>query len=244
MRVRYAIISDIHGNLEALTATLECIDRRQISQIVCLGDVVGYGASPDACVNLIRERGIPTILGNHDAVACGLEEPWGFNLVALSAVKWTAEQLSPDNSAWLKNLPLRLDYDSFLAVHATPEGSGWDYIFSWEETLPHIARLREQNRRLCFFGHTHCPGAFSEDGLYALEEDSPFELDPGKVYLINPGSVGQPRDDDPRASLGIFDTDSNEFELLRVPYPVDVAAKRILDAGLPAFLADRLHRGR
>jgi len=244
VRVHYAIISDIHGNLEALTAAFESIDHRQVSHIVCLGDVVGYGASPDECVNLIRERGIPTILGNHDAVACGLEEPWGFNQVALSAVKWTAEQLSPENITWLRSLPPRLEYESFLAVHATPEGIGWDYIFSWEETLPYIDWLREQKRRLCFFGHTHCPGAFSEDGLYALEEDSRFELDPGKVYLINPGSVGQPRDDDPRASLGIFDSETNEFELVRVPYAVDVAAKRILDAGLPGFLAERLHRGR
>ena len=241
--MRYAIISDIHGNLEALTAALETIDQRQAPRIVCLGDVVGYGASPDECVSLIRGRGIPTILGTHDAVACGLEEPWGFNQVALSAVKWTAEQLSPENTAWLRALPMNLEYESFLAVHATPEESDWDYMFSWEETLPYLARLREKNHRLCFFGHTHCPGIFSEDGVYALDDDSRFVLDPGKVYLINPGSVGQPRDDDDRASLGIFDTGAGEFELVRVPYAVDAAAKRILDAGLPGFLAERLHLG-
>ena len=189
--MRYAIISDIHGNLEALTAALETIDQRQAPRIVCLGDVVGYGASPDECVSLIRGRGIPTILGNHDAVACGLEEPWGFNQVALSAVKWTAEQLSPENTAWLRALPMNLEYESFLAVHATPEESDWDYMFSWEETLPYLARLREKNHRLCFFGHTHCPGIFSEDGVYALDDDSRFVLDRQGLSSI-PARWGSP----------------------------------------------------
>ena len=241
--MRYAIVSDIHGNLEALTAVLEYIDDQRIRHTVCLGDVVGYGASPDECVNLIRKRGIPTIVGNHDAVACGLEEPWGFNPVALSAVMWTTEHLSPENIEWLKSLPTHLAYDSFLAVHATPEETEWDYIFTWQETLPYIAKLREARHRVCFFGHTHCPGIFSEDGVYALDEDSTFTLDPEKVYLINPGSVGQPRDEDARASFGVFDTETEVYEHVRVEYDVEKAADRILEAGLPAFLAERLHRG-
>ncbi len=241
--MRYAIISDIHGNLEALNTVLEYIGKKKIPHTLCLGDVVGYGASPDECATLLRVRGIPTILGNHDAVACGQEEPWGFNPIALSAVVWTTEHLSPENVDWLKSLPSSLEYESFLAVHATPEESEWDYMFTWEETLPYIARLREQNYRVCFFGHTHCPGIFSEDGVYALDDDSKFTLDPEKIFLINPGSVGQPRDDDSRASFGIFNTETEEYELVRLEYDVDAAAQRILDAGLPGFLAERLHRG-
>lgn len=241
--MRYAIISDIHGNLEALEAVLAYIDKQKIPRTICLGDVVGYGASPDECVSLIRARGIPTIMGNHDAVACGKEEPWGFNQLALSAVVWTSEHLSPENIDWLKKLPSSLAYESFLAVHATPEENEWDYIFSWEETVPYIAMLREKNYRVCFFGHTHSPGIFADDGLYALDEHSKFILDPAKVYMINPASVGQARDDNPRASFGIFDTESEEYELVRLEYDVDTAAQRIRDAGLPGFLADRLHSG-
>ncbi|MFO7973924.1 MAG: metallophosphoesterase family protein [Candidatus Hydrogenedentota bacterium] len=243
LRVRYAIISDIHGNLEALEVVLAYIDEQEISHTICLGDVVGYGASPDECVSLIRSRGIPTIMGNHDAVACGREEPWGFNELALSAVMWTSERLSPENIEWLKGLPPSLAYESFLAVHATPEESAWDYLFSWQETLPYIADLREKNYRVCFFGHTHCPGIFADDGLYALDEDSRFTLDPEKVYMINPGSVGQPRDENARASFGIFDTESEDYELVRLEYDVDLSAQRIRDAGLPGFLADRLQYG-
>jgi len=243
VRVRYAIISDIHGNLEALNVVLAYIDEHTIPRTICLGDVVGYGASPDECVSAIRARDIPTILGNHDAVACGQEEPWGFNQLALSAVKWTTEHLSPDNLEWLKNLPLSMVCDSFLAVHATPEEGEWDYIFSWQETRPYIDKLLERNYRVCFFGHTHCPGIFTDDGVYALDEESRFTLDPRKVYLINPGSVGQPRDDDARASFGIFNSETEEYELVRVPYDVDAAARRIVEAGLPLFLADRLHQG-
>ena len=241
--MQYAIISDIHGNLEALTVVLDYIDKQKIPHTICLGDVVGYGASPDECATLIRTRGIPTIMGNHDAVACGNDEPWGFNELALSAVTWTSDRLSPKNIEWLKDLPASLAYESFLAVHATPDEDEWDYIFPWEETLPYIAMLREKNYRACFFGHTHCPGIFADDGMYALDDDGKFVLDPAKVYMINPGSVGQPRDENPRASFAIFDTESEEYQLVRLEYDVETAARRIRDAGLPGFLADRLYDG-
>ena len=231
--MRYAIISDIHGNLEALTAALETIDQRQAPRIVCLGDVVGYGASPDECVSLIRGRGIPTILGNHDAVACGLEEPWGFNQVALSAVKWTAEQLSPENTTWLRALPMNLEYESFLAVHATPE-SDWDCVL-WEETCP--TRGSAENHRLCFFGHTHCPGIFP-GSVYALDDDSRFVLD-RQGHLINPARWGGPATTTPTGHLRYR---RQGIRAGTRAYAVDAAAKRILDAG-SRFLAERLHPG-
>lgn len=241
--MKYAIISDIHANLEALNAVLDKIEQFRVDKIVCLGDVVGYNANPNECVNIIRQRGIPTICGNHDAVACGLEEPWGFNPVALQAAMWTRENLTEDNLEWLRRLPDVQKFDGFLAVHGSPTNRN-SYLLSWEDVLPHIHYVEEQGCRLCFFGHTHNPGIFSKDGVYTVDEDSKFELGDEKSFFINPGSVGQPRDGDPKASFGILDTDKNEYELVRVNYPVKQAADKVTAAGLPAFLSERLFLGR
>jgi predicted phosphodiesterase len=241
--LRYAIISDNHANLEATLAVLEHIDRIGVDKIVCLGDVVGYNANPNECCDIIRERNIPSICGNHDAVACGLEEPWGFNPVALSAAMWTRENLRPDNLEWLRGLPDTRKFDSFLAVHGSPTNRN-SYLFTWEDILPHIQFVESQQMKLCLFGHTHNPGIFSDDGAYAFDDQLKFKLTTSKLYFINPGSVGQPRDGDPRASFGILDTDTQEFQLVRINYPVKQAADKVTQAGLPTFLAERLFLGR
>ncbi len=258
--MRYAFISDLHANLEALEAVLSAIDESSIDQAVCLGDVVGYNANPNECIAFIRERNIPTICGNHDAVACGLEEPWGFNPIALAAALWTRDHLEPDNIQWLKKLPVNLSFEHFLAAHGSPTDRDC-YIFNWEDVLPHFPYVAEQNRTLCFFGHTHCPGIFSSDGMYAVdahsrflfcpetasreEKQAVFHLETGrKIFFINSGSVGQPRDGDPRAAFGILDTEACSYELVRVSYPIQQAAERIIAAGLPSFLAERLFLGR
>jgi len=241
--LKYAIISDIHANLEALQAVLAVIDGMNVSKIVCLGDVVGYNANPNECCALIREREIPTIMGNHDAVACGLEEPWGFNPVALAAALWTRENLNPENLKWLDDLPDALNFGYFVAVHGAPRNRN-TYLFTWEDILPHLSFLQQQNCDVCLIGHTHSPGIFSTDGVYSVDDDQKFHLGEGKSFFINPGSVGQPRDSDPRAAFGVLDTDSKVFEQVRVHYPVDKAAKRVLEAGLPPFLAERLALGR
>lgn len=241
--MRYAIISDLHANLQALETVFERIDEIGVDQIVCLGDVVGYNANPNECVALIRDREIPTICGNHDAVACGIEEPWGFNPIALSAALWTREHLSDDNLAWLKTLPDVQRVNTFLAVHGSPVSRN-AYLFTWEDILPHLHYIEEQESRLCFFGHTHSPGIFSDDGVYTVDDDSIFALGNEKMFFINPGSVGQPRDSDPRASFGILDTDKNDFELVRISYLIKEAADAVIDAGLPHFLAERLFLGR
>lgn len=241
--MKYAIISDIHANLEALSVVLDAIEKAGVDQIVCLGDVVGYNATPNECVDIIREMDIPTICGNHDAVACGIEEPWGFNPVALAAALWTRDTLTDDNLEWLKDLPDTHLFDSFLAVHGAPANRD-TYLFAWEDVLPHVRYVEEAGRRLCFFGHTHCPGVFSTDGQYSIDEDSRFPIGDDKIFFINPGSVGQPRDGDPRASFGLLDTDANEYELVRLDYPFAEAAQRVIDNGLPGFLAERLAYGR
>lgn len=241
--MRYAVISDLHANLEAFEAVIEVIRGNRVDQIVCLGDVVGYNANPNECIDRIRELDIPTICGNHDAVACGLEEPWGFNPIALSAALWTRDHLREDNHKWLKDLGVNRTFDDFLAAHGSPTDRDC-YLFSWEDVIPHFEFLEQRGCRLCFFGHTHCPGIFSSDGLYTVDGDSRFALNDDKVFFINPGSVGQPRDGDPRASFGLYDSDEGVYELVRVEYDVARAAEKVIAAGLPSFLAERLHLGR
>jgi len=241
--LKYAIISDIHANLEALQTVLQVIDDAEVDQIVCLGDVVGYNACPNECSELVRERGIPTILGNHDAVACGIDEPWGFNPVALAAALWTRETLTEENADWLRSLPDSLNFGSFVAVHGAPHNHN-TYLFTWEDVLPYFSFLEEQNCDICFIGHTHSPGIFSSDGVYTTDENSKFYLGESKGFFINPGSVGQPRDGDPRAAFGILDDEEKMFELIRVEYPVEQAAQRVTEAGLPPYLAERLAAGR
>lgn len=241
--MKYAIISDVHANQVALQAVLECIEKAGAGQTVCLGDVVGYNAAPNECADLLRERKVLTILGNHDAVACGLEEAWGFNPVAHQAAMWTREQLSPENKEWLRSLPDTLNFGAFVAVHGAPKNHN-TYLFTWEDVLPHLYFLEEQNTNICFIGHTHSPAIFSEDGMYSVDEDSRFELGVEKSFFVNPGSVGQPRDGNPRASFGLIDDETNTYEQVRIDYAVDRAAEHVRAAGLPEFLADRLVLGR
>jgi predicted phosphodiesterase len=241
--LRYALISDIHANYEALEAVLQKIEDLSIDQIVCLGDVVGYNASPNECCEVLRERSIPTILGNHDAVACGVEEPWGFNPVALAAAMWTREHLSEDNLKWLRDLPDALHFGDFVAVHGAPKNRN-TYLFTWEDILPHLSFLDEQNCDLCIIGHTHSPGIFSADGVYTVDDDHKFKLGEGKRFFVNPGSVGQPRDGNPMAAFGVLDTGVNEYEQVRISYPCEEAARKVVEAGLPPFLAERLALGR
>lgn len=241
--MRYALISDIHANLPALEKVLEAIGERGIDQTVCLGDVVGYNAHPNECSDLVRALDIPTICGNHDAVACGLEEPFGFNPVAHAAALWTRNALSPENLSWLRGLPDTRVFEHFAAVHGSPFDRDF-YMFNWEDVLPNMDYLDQVGRSICFFGHTHSPGIFAGDGVYSLEEDGTFVFEQGKSYFVNPGSVGQPRDGDRRAAFGIYDTDRNMYELVRIEYDIDRAAARILENGLPPFLAERLSLGR
>ena len=239
----YAIISDIHANIEALDAVFKNIDDSGAECVVCLGDVVGYNATPNECVEKIAERGIQTILGNHDAVGCGIEEPWGFNPVALTAAVWTREQLSEESLEWLRGLPDALNYGPFVAAHGAPKNHN-TYVFAWEDILPHVYFMDEQNCNICFVGHTHTPAVFSTDGSFALGKEKRVTLEQDRIYFINPGSVGQPRDDDKRAAYGLLDTETMTFELKRVEYDVDRAAKRVREAQLPRFLAERLVLGR
>ncbi len=239
----YAILSDVHANVDALEAVLKHVDLLGIEKIVCLGDVVGYNAEPNECVAMIAERNIQTVLGNHDAVACGIEEPWGFNPTALKAAIWTREKVNEETVEWLRSLPDALNYGVFTAVHGAPKSHNI-YLFNWEDALPHLDFMDEQNCSICFIGHTHTPAILSEDDRYDYDFQEPVVLEAEKKYFINPGSIGQPRDNNPDASFGVFDTDTLTFQLVRTPYDVELASKRVRAANLPDILAERLHRGR
>ena len=240
----YAVISDIHANLEALDVVLADIRKRKVDKILCLGDIVGYNADPNECVRIVEDQDIPSLEGNHDAVACGKEKPWGFNPVALDAANWTRDTLTEENRDFLKQLPDDMVCNGrILAVHGAP-GDRDTYLFTWEEIEPLFPALEERNVDLCLFGHTHFPGIFGEDGTYRPNEDGLFKLPEGKRFFINPGSVGQPRDADPRAAYALFNEDAREMRFVRLDYDRNKTAQKIVDSGLPPFLAERLMLGR
>jgi len=247
--MRYVVLSDIHANLEALDACLAAAKARGFDRALVLGDLVGYGADPNAVVDRIRALDLAAIVrGNHDKVACGLEQAEGFNAVARSAAQWTHDVLSDDQRAWLASLPAGpIEVDDLVEIcHGAPFDED-AYIF---DELDALRGLKVQSRPLCLFGHTHYPatfqlsgGAFDSLGLgYAAEAH--VTMQEGSKYLINPGAVGQPRDGDPRAAYAIVDVDDQRVELFRVPYAVDVARAKVVKAGLPEVLAQRLGVGR
>ena len=222
-----ALISDIHGNLPALEAVLSSINREHVDTVICLGDIVGYGARPNECIERLRGENIPCILGNHDASAIGRLSPAMMNSHARTASVWTIEQLTPDNKDYLADLPLTMDFQSIFCVHSSPnEPEQWHYIFNLADAA---AAFRCFSQIVCFSGHTHFPTIFTNptDGR----------------RLINVGSVGQPRDRDPRACYGLYDASTVNFHWVRVEYPIAESARHIIDAGLPPFLAQRLASG-
>ncbi len=243
--MRLAVISDIHANLEALEAVLQSARDLGVTDYACLGDVVGYGADPQACVE--RVRALPllaAIRGNHDTmVATGEIDPYT-NQRAVVAVNWTRRVLPPEHVAWLGGLPLEQIVSPRLSlVHDSPvEPGSWRYITDERDGAPEV---EGQTTSLCFYGHTHQPLALQRGvGRVRFDERTPLQLDPDGKYLVNIGSVGQPRDGDPRASFGIYDDDAGKVELHRVGYDIAGAQAKIRAAGLPDVLAERLQSGR
>ena len=247
--MRYLTLTDIHANLEALEACLDDARARGFDQTLVLGDLVGYGADPTGVIERVQELEPSAIVrGNHDKVACGLEDAEGFNAVAKSAVRWTFEVLSAADRAWLAALPAGPHcVDDYVEIcHGSPFDED-AYIF---DELDALRALKASVRTLCLFGHTHYPITFelSTDGFYATgpseRAETPLDLRNGSKYLVNPGSVGQPRDGDPRAAYAIVDTDAQRIDLFRVPYDVEAAQAKVMKAGLPEVLAQRLGVGR
>lgn len=245
--MRYLILADIHANVDALETVLGAAGAWD--QVLVLGDLVGYGGAPNEVVDRVRALNpLAVIRGNHDKAACGLEDGSNFNQVARVAATWTHDTLTPDNCQYLRELPAGPEaIDEVIEIcHGAPFDED-HYIFDGDDALRALAA---SVRPVCLFGHTHLPVVFQyENELFdgyvpEPDQDSTLELRPSARYLINAGSVGQPRDGDPRAAFAIYDSDASSLALRRVPYPVDAAQRRILSAGLPASLANRLAVGR
>ena len=246
--MRYLILSDIHSNREALTAVLDRVRRKRWDKAIVLGDVVGYGANPNQAVDLVRGlKPLVVIRGNHDKVCSGVEDGEMFNRVALQAAMWTRQKLTPSNLRWLQSLPegpVVVD-GAFAVAHGTPIDED-AYIFGEIEALN---VFRQTAFSLCFFGHSHFPVVFglSPDAIQTILTTPPsfrFRLQPGVRYLVNPGSIGQPRDGIPLASFALFDSRTRSVSVYRLPYRIERAQRKIIDAGLPRPLADRLALGR
>lgn len=252
--MRQALISDIHGNLEALTEVLQDIKDQKIDRIVCLGDIVGYGPNPCQCLDLVMQKCELTILGNHDQAA--LFDPEGFNPVALRAIYWTRDELdrgtgvpSATNRRWdfLSELPkLKKDGD-ILYVHGSPRDATNEYVFP--ETIYDQHRMQllfERVSLYCFQGHTHMPGVFTTDGEFISPEDCDYQFSlNGEKLMINVGSVGQPRDEDPRSCYVVLDDSKESIEFRRVEYNIDQTVQKIYAiSDLDNMLGDRLRGGR
>jgi predicted phosphodiesterase len=246
--MKYLILSDIHSNHEALSAVLTFVQRKRWDKAVFLGDLVGYGANPNQTVDRVRAlRPLVAIRGNHDKVCSGIENGELFNRVALEAALWTRKKLTRANMRWLHGLPEGPTFvdGTFAISHGTPIDED-AYIFGEIEALN---VFRQTSFPVCFFGHSHFPVVFglSTEAITTVltgGETFRYKLKPGLRYLVNPGSVGQPRDGNPAASFCFYDTDRQVVTFHRIPYRIEAAQQKILDAGLPRPLADRLALGR
>jgi predicted phosphodiesterase len=248
--MRYLILSDIHANLEALEAVLAAAPRHEFDRLLVLGDIVGYGADPNAVTARVRALQPDAVIrGNHDKAASGVESAEGFNHAARSAALWTLDQLSDEHRTFLNELspgPIIVD-DLVEICHGSPDDED-EYIF---EHLDAIEALRASTQQVCFFGHTHVAivywlsmNDFDVMMAAATDRETRIHIEADRRYLINPGSVGQPRDGDPRAAFATFDSESMEVVLYRVPYDVASAQAKIARAGLPEGLARRLALGK
>jgi predicted phosphodiesterase len=240
--MKFAIIADIHANLEAFQVVLADIKDQKCTHYACVGDVVGYGANPKECLAIVRQMGMPCVKGNHDEYCSTDDQLDGFNPHAAEAVNWTRGQLSADERQWLRDLKYFRMVTSFSMVHATLDGpQRWGYVFN---KLDAAASFTYQNTGVCFFGHTHVPVAFIRDSVVRGGTYSKFKVEQGKKYFVNVGSVGQPRDNNPKAAYVVYDVDDGTIELRRLDYDIPAAQKKILEAGLPPRLAERLAYGR
>ena len=247
--MRYLVISDIHANLEAYETVMAEAAPLGYERVLVLGDLVGYGADPNAICERIRAlQPHALIRGNHDKVGSGIESPEGFNAVARSAIRWTHDRLSPENRDWLAGLPAGpMVVDDLIEIcHGTPFDED-AYVF---DDLDALRAMHSARRPVCLFGHTHVQvGHYlskEQFGLATADEERPLTMSiaENNRYLVNPGSVGQPRDGDPRAGFATVDTATREITIYRVDYPIAKAQARIMSEGLPEVLAQRLALGR
>jgi predicted phosphodiesterase len=239
---RYAVLGDIHGNWEALTTVLADAKEQGVTRYVSVGDIVGYNADPSACLDRVRELDCAVVRGNHDHYCSHEESLHDFHPLAAKVISWTRDQLSGEQIDYLRHLKMQVTMDGFTLVHSTLDmPDRWGYVF---DTLEAEAHFNYQHTSVCFYGHTHVPVVFDKLGRVTRSECSTIKVEIGHKYFINVGSVGQPRDGDPRCAYVIYDTDAKTVELRRLTYDLAAAQAKIRAAGLPGRLADRLGMGK
>ncbi len=240
--MKYAVFGDIHANLEAFTQVLEDARSLGCDEFVCLGDVVGYNANPHECVKAVQQLGCPVVKGNHDEEASIDTELESLNPLAAQALQWTRDHLSDADKDWLQNLKMVRQVRDFTIVHATLDSpAGWGYVTNKFDAM---ASFSYQFTALCFHGHTHTPRVYVKQGSVEALPAETVKIEPGRKYFINAGSVGQPRDGDWRAAYAVFDADAREVTIRRLEYDIESAQRKIIEAGLPSMLADRLAVGK
>jgi diadenosine tetraphosphatase ApaH/serine/threonine PP2A family protein phosphatase len=240
--MRYAILGDVHANWEALDTVLGAVKTHGVDKKVCVGDLVGYGAEPGRCIDRLREEGVSVVAGNHDHAVIGRLDIEYFNPFAKVSTLWTREQLTGGQREYLAGLPMVHEEKHLMVAHGSVhEPDAFHYIQSLHDASRSLTLL---SRPVCFLGHSHIPVSFfdGEEITYALDPQTP--IDPEARTLVNVGAIGQPRDEDPRAAYAIYDTDEKAVHLHRVEYNIEGAIEKILAAGLPEILAERLRFGR
>lgn len=239
--MRYVLMSDIHGNLEALQAALEAARRFEPYQLMCLGDFVGYGADPEPCIELAGDKANLMLAGNHDLAVSGIISTDEFNSIARESIDWTREQLSAEDRELLSNLPLQYIDGDYCYTHASPiDPIKFMYIRTLEDVAEVFASI---GQRFCFVGHTHLPvlvAMNTRKGRMEVVRDSRIDLEDHCRYFVNVGSIGQPRDSNPDACMVVLDEEAGSLEFIRVPYDVSKSQGKILSNGLPSYLAERL----
>lgn len=240
--MKYAILGDIHANLEALEVVLEDCKKQKVTHYCCVGDIVGYNSNPKECLDRVRQMNMPCVKGNHDEYCSTDSELLGFNPQAAIAVKWTRDQLAEEDKKYLADLKFQRHVESFTIVHATLDSpQRWGYVF---DKLAAAASISYQTTAICFFGHTHVPLAFIRENSVKGGTYHKIKVEVGRKYFINVGSVGQPRDGNPQAAYVTYDLFENVIELHRLDYDIKATQKKLRAAGLPERLATRLELGK
>jgi diadenosine tetraphosphatase ApaH/serine/threonine PP2A family protein phosphatase len=240
---KIGIFSDIHGNFQALKTVLRFLkEEEDVDRYFCCGDIVGYGGNPNECVDLIRSMDCPTVAGNHDHAALGLTDTSYFNEIAKMAIHWTGDVLTPENEEFLRNLPMRIEEEEILIVHSSPKDpEAWNYILTLGDARVNFDFFEQE---ICFIGHSHQPFIIDcWQGNLSCPSQPYVDVLKGHRYLINVGSVGQPRDGNPEASYAVYDRERKSIEIKRVEYDLTGAQEAIRKQGLPVQLADRLNHG-
>jgi predicted phosphodiesterase len=245
--MRYGVFADVHSNLEALEAVLAFYKKERVQAFLCIGDIVGYGPNPNECIQLLSALNkIQITAGNHDYAVVGLKELTWFNSFASRSLVWTRRQLKEENRNFLMRLPRLVDGSVYTLAHGSPRDPVDEYLLTARQYLDNLPHFRTP---VCFIGHTHVPSVFYTDSLgmiqhTALADGETYKLDAQAKTIVNVGSVGQPRDGDPRACAMIYDTDKMELRVRRIKYDVEAVQQKMREARLPLFLIERLGYGR